>query len=121
MLPLGDVWMGVCRAVADVPWEPPEAMLRQLCNLGYARGNCARFPDDGGPDAVRFTISRDDRASVRIYYVLERDHLPFAHGPLVFSRTGAAFVSPPPGELLRGQAQAYVESYLRRKSEAAGR
>jgi hypothetical protein len=100
-------------------------MLRPLCNLGYARETCARFPAGDGPDAVRFTISRCDGATLRLYYVMERDHHPFAHGPLEYSRAARSFAAPtasetPPAaqELVLRQAQAYVESYLRRKSEA---
>jgi hypothetical protein len=123
MLPLGDDWVGLCRATTGQPWEPDEASLATLCNLGYARGSCPRFPaDEGdrGPDAVRFTISRDDGGSVEVYYVVERDHHPFAHGGLEFSRAAAAFIAPPPAETLHRQARAYVTSYLRRKAEAAG-
>jgi hypothetical protein len=119
MLPLGDSWAGSCRAVPDLPWQPEEAVLRPLCNLGYARGNCARFPSHDGPDAFRFTISGDDGATVRIYYVVERDHHPFSHGPLEYSRTQGAFVAMPADEMLTRQAAAYVESYFRRKSEAS--
>jgi len=115
ILPLGDSWAGVCRAVPNLPWQPDEAMLQRLCNLGYARGTCARFPAVDGPDAVRFTVSRDEGACLRIYYVLERDHHPFAHGPLDYSVAGGAFVNPPASETMGRQAQAYVESYLRRK------
>ncbi len=119
MLPLGDEWAGVCRAAPGPSPEPEEAVLRSLCNLGYARGMCARFPGDDGPDAVRFSVSRDDGASLGIYYVMERDHHPFAHGPLEYSLAGAAFVNPPLREIAIRQATAYVESYLRRKKEAA--
>jgi hypothetical protein len=91
-------------------------VLQHLCNLGYARGTCARFPSGEGPDAVRFTVSRDQGDSLRIYYVLERDHHPFAHGPLDYSVARGAFVDPPAGETVSRQAQAYVESYLRRKA-----
>jgi len=121
MLPLGDAWDGVCRAVPGPPWKPGDAVLRSLCNLGYARGNCHRFPSDAGPDAVRFAVSRDDGATVCIHYVVERDHHPFVHGPLEYSLAGAAFVNPPAGEIVGRQARAYVESYLRRKKEACGR
>ncbi|MBZ5726643.1 MAG: hypothetical protein LAP87_16790 [Acidobacteriia bacterium] len=121
MLPLGDEWAGVCRAAPDPPPEPEEAILRSLCNFGYARGSCTRFPGDEGPDAVRFSVSRDDGASLRIYYVMERDHHPFAHGPLEYSLAAAAFVNPPLREIAIRQATAYVESYLRRQKEASGR
>ena len=121
MLPLGASWTGSCQAVPDASWQPDDTTLRSLCNLGYARGNCSRFPCDDGPDAVRFTISRDDGRSLRIYYVVERDHHPFAHGPLDYSLAGQRFADPPPGETMGRQARAYVESYLRRKAEAQGR
>jgi hypothetical protein len=121
LLPLGDSWAGVCRAVPGRPWQPDEAVLRPLCNLGYARGNCARFPAHDGPDAVRFAVSRDDGATLRIYYVVERDHLPLAHGPLEYSRAAEGFAAIPADANLTRQASAYVESYLRRKSEAFGR
>jgi hypothetical protein len=91
-------------------------MLRPLCNLGYARGHCARFPSDDGPDAVRFAVSRDDGASLRVHYVIERDHHPFAHGPLDYSLAAGEFVNQPSAEIVGRQARAYVESYLRRKA-----
>jgi len=119
MLPLGDDWDGVCRATPEQPWLPDAATLRPLCNLGYARGACSRFPDDGGPDAVRFTVSGDDGATLRLYYVVERNHHPFAHGPLAFSRATAGFTVQPESASLRLQAHAYVESYLRRKPGAS--
>ena len=50
--------------------------------------------------------------------VLERDHHPFAHGPLEYSLTAARFLQAPSGEILSRQAEAYVQSYLRRKKEA---
>jgi len=121
MLPLGDAWAGLCRAVPSEPYEPDELALRLHCNLGYARGECARFPLDGGPDAVRFAIARDQGACISVGYVVERDHHPFAHGSIEYSRAGQAFVSAPAGEIFGCQARAYVTSYLRRMAEASER
>ena len=118
MLPLGGDWAGICRTAPEHNWQPDAAMLRPLCNLGYARGVCDRFPDDEGPDAVRFTISSDDGATLRLYYVVERNHHPFAHGALTWPYAIAAFAEPPESLTLHRQACAYVESYLRRKSGA---
>ena len=115
MLPLGGVWDGLCRAVPGEAWQPDRATLQPLCNLGYARGICARFPNGDGPDAVRFAVAGDDGANVRLYYVIERDHHPFAHGRL-------DDLDGPPGNsspLLARQAGAYIRSYLRRKREAS--
>ena len=118
MLPLGDAWEGLCRAIPDAPWAPDETTLGSWCNLGYARGSCPRFPAGDGPDAARFTIAQDNREGLQVYYVLERDHLPFAHGPLDFSRDGAVVPGPAAVATLR-LARAYVASYRRRLAEAS--
>jgi hypothetical protein len=117
MLPLGDAWAGICLAAPDRPSHPDDSILRPLCNLGYARGECACFPVADGPDAVRFTITRDDGTSIHIYYVVERDHHPYAHGALEYSSDRDGLLDPPPQATLARQACAYVRSYLRRKSK----
>ena len=125
MLPLGDAWDGVCRANPDSPCEPDEITLLSHCNMGYARGSCAHFPAGDGPDAARFTIAANGPDTLRVYYVLERDHHPWSHGPLEFSRTGVAVAGQSSkqsaSEATVGLASAYVASYLRRISEACAR
>jgi len=111
MLPLGGFWEGLCRALPGDPWQPDRATLHSLCNLGYARGTCTRFPAGDGPDAVRFAVTGDDGAGVSLYYAIERDHHPFAHGPI----ENPSAVS---STLLARQAEAYIQSYRRRKKEA---
>jgi hypothetical protein len=119
MLPLGDFWRGVCRAGAE-PWRPGEASVERLCNLGYARGKCSRFPAEVESDAVRFGVSQDDGLRIRLCFVVERDHQPFSIGALEYCRETAEFVTRPEGA--RGaQAQAFVTSYLRRKREASAK
>jgi hypothetical protein len=118
-VPLGDSWSGVCRAAPESDWLPDANTLQQLCNFGYARQKCARVPA-GAADAVRFTISNDHDGLVGIYWVMEKDHLPFAHGPLEYSRAESGFLAAHPDARVSQQAQAYVSSYLRRK-EASGR
>ena len=72
-LPLGDAWGGEC--TAGVAWEPPEAIQREVCNCGYARGRCEHFPVDERADAVRFSSG----AGERLIYILEKDHAPIEH------------------------------------------
>ena len=121
ILPLGDAWSGICRASAQ-PRRPEEAQLRPLCYFGYARDRCDFFPkDDAGPDADRFTIASDDGSIIGIHYVQERDHHPFAQGWLKYSRGGNGLVESPRSETVARQAEAYAESYRRRKSEAFAR
>lgn len=108
-MPLGDIFLGHCCAVPNELMEPPEARQRDLCNRGYARGECSSFPADAPGDAVRFSIIGDDGGRIRMVYVIERNHVPVKHGPLEFAEvlTGAEGV-------LAAQARAYVESYRRR-------
>jgi hypothetical protein len=114
MLPLGDSWTGICIADPLHPTPADDSVLHPLCNLGYARHTCNRFPASSGPDAARFSIARDDSDAIRIAWVLERDHHPFGHGMLTWSRADRDFTAPDSAAPVR-QARAYVASYLRRK------
>lgn len=104
-LPLGDAYEGECRAGV----RPGRAHVLNVCNLGYAAGRCEGF--SGGPDAVRFSIRDDGGGALRIWYVVERGHLPWSHGMLEYP-AGPGCADP----VLARQAEAYVESYLRRKN-----
>jgi hypothetical protein len=115
MLPLGDAWIGECAAGG----RPDSHTVRSVCNLGYPAGRCPHFPSGAGPDAVRFVIRRDDGNQVSLYYAVERDHLPFAHGPLEYSRASGSVLGTLPDARLARQAAAYVQAYLRRKMAAA--
>jgi hypothetical protein len=112
-LPLGDAYNGRCEADPALPADPDPVTLRDCCNLGYARGKCARFPDAAGPDAIRFAVTADTGGAIRIYWVRERDHEPFDYGPLEYSIERQAFTTHAAAAVVQ-QAQAYVASYLRR-------
>jgi hypothetical protein len=116
-MPLGDAWSGVCRARPGGEWLPDPGTLQQLCNFGYARGKCARVPADA-PDAVRFGISSDCGGLIRVHWVIEKEHLPFGHGPIEYSRADAGFRPAHPDTCVSQQAQAYVSAYLRRKEDS---
>jgi hypothetical protein len=45
---------------------------------------------------------------------MEKDHLPFAHGPLEYSRAKSGFLAAHPDVRVTQQARAYISSYLRR-------
>lgn len=116
---LGDCWAGACQSPAGACEQVDEELVRRLCNSGYARDRCSRFPAGDGPDAVRFAIWRDDGASIAVRFAIERDHHPFAHGTLEYARGPAGFKEPPASALLEQEARAYIHSYLRRKGEPA--
>jgi hypothetical protein len=114
-LPLGDPWGGTCHAQPADIVEPLESLQREVCNSGYARGRCERFPADA-PDAVRFSVTHEAEELVRLVYLLEKDHAPAEHGFLEFAdgrATGEA-----KNELLAQQARAFVESHLRQRARA---
>jgi hypothetical protein len=112
-LPLGDAFTGECRA-AESGFQPAEDQVRQVCNLGYGRGRCDRFPEAAAADAIRFHVSEDAGALIRIQYVFEKDCWPREHGGMECSDAGVVS-SEPENPLLRRQASAFVESYLRRR------
>jgi len=111
-LPLNGAHRGVCHADAD-PFEPPERSQRELCNCGYARGRCERFPADASSDAVRFSITRERDGIVEVVYVNEFDHSPASHGVLEYSIADSRFGGDVSG-LLAAQARAFLSSYLSR-------
>jgi hypothetical protein len=120
-LPLGDAWSGLCHAAPETPWQPGADTLYPLCNIGYARLRCPHFPAGDGPDAVRFSVSAAEGSSLRLSYVVERDHLPFAHGVLEYAQPKADPVPLPPMAAVGRLAQAYISSYFRRRNEAPSR
>lgn len=114
-LPLGDACFGFCHA-AGASFTPPEERQRELCNRGYARGLCERFPASGAADAVRFSVVDDRGGRLRVVYVLERDHAPQSHGTLEFQIAefpAAEATLPVAPDLLLRQARAFVGSYLK--------
>ena len=113
-MPLGDVWSGVCRAGA-APVVPDELTLTDLCNMGYVRGSCSRYPQSATLDAVRFLIARHSNDLIQIQYVVECDHHPHAHGSLEYFPARSALAGEDLDPMLERQALAYVASYLRRR------
>src|SRR5260370_7689278 len=93
---LGDLYTGRCRIAGGTP---DELTIADGCNLGYARGRCAHFPATGGPDSVRFSVSKHEPAALRILYSLECDHRPLSSGALEYSLPRGAFSAPPPADL----------------------
>ena len=114
-LPLGDPWAGSCQARAGETFEPPESQQREVCNCGYARGRCDRFPPNAAPDAVRFSVQEAPGERLRVTFVLEKEHRPIEHGVLEYTMEGARASGDPASPALHWQSQAFVESYLRRR------
>jgi hypothetical protein len=114
-LPLGDPYTGECRA-AELAFQPEETRAREICNLGYGRSRCDRFPERAPSDAVRFHVARDAGELIRIQFVFEKDCWPQGHGVFECSSASGELSSGPGDQILRQQAAAFVKSYLRRKS-----
>lgn len=97
--PLGRPYDGLCRAAAGPPHKPERGHVLRCCNLGYARSTCDRLPADSA-DAARFCLTR----SGDLLWVVEKDHLPLAHGSLAPGRPSGQ------GELLDRQIDAYLRA-----------
>jgi hypothetical protein len=110
-LPLGDPFRGLCQAHAGDPSESQH----ELCNTGYARGRCDRFPSDSAADAVRFSVTGDQDGAVKLVYIVEKNHAPAEHGLLEYSIPESRLLNGHISETLAAQAGAFVESYLRRR------
>jgi hypothetical protein len=110
-LPLGDPFRGLCQAHAGDAAESQH----DLCNSGYARGRCDRFPDDSAADAVRFSVNSDQNGAIILVYIVEKDHAPAEHGLLEYSIQEARLLNGHVSETLVAQAVAFISSYLRRR------
>lgn len=115
-LPLGDPFGGVCHARPAEVIEPPEARQRELCNCGYARGRCDRFPGGNAADAVRFSVTDETAARLLVVYVMEKNYTPAEYGTLEYAVEEARLDGAHVGEILVQQARAFLESYLRRRA-----
>ncbi len=116
--PLGDPFGGACHARPGDILEPPEALQRELCNCGYARGRCERFPGGSAPDAVRFSVTDDSPSRLLVVYVVEKDHAPAGHGTIEYAVDDARLEGPSITDILVQQVRAFLESYLSRRARA---
>jgi hypothetical protein len=90
-----------------------------LCNCGYARTRCDRFPGGDAPDAVRFSVTEDTPAKLSLVYVIEKDHMPVEHGTLHYA-IEKALLNRSVNDILDRQARAFLESYLGRRAGKRG-
>jgi hypothetical protein len=116
--PLGDPFGGACHARPGDILEPPEARQRELCNCGYARDRCERFPGGSAPDAVRFSVTDDSHSRLLVVYVVEKDHAPVEHGTIEYWIDEARLEGQHISDILVQQARAFLESYLSTRAKA---
>jgi len=103
-LPLGEAWGGTCCAPPAGPFDPREDVVRELCNMGYARGRCEFFPAGTVGDAIRFSMRKGATEPPSVVYVIERDHSPIEHGDFDPGQTAS---------ILAAQGRAFIESHKR--------
>ncbi len=108
-MPLGDPFSGVCKARADDPFIPKDPELRELCNCGYARGRCDRFPPDSA-DAIRFSVIQKSETTIRVAWAVECAHAPKEFGTLVSIEGKITAPSCAAAPLLAAQAAAFIRS-----------
>jgi hypothetical protein len=117
-LPLGGGWIGHCSAPGHEGAEPTIEELRQLCNLGYAAA-CPRLPEDRTSDAIRFSVARDHRARLSLWFVYESGHCPAGHGTLEYDLSSGQWISSHADARIQKMAECYLQSYLLRRIQPA--
>jgi hypothetical protein len=85
--PLGAAYTGICQACPDELFEPSAECQETLCNRGYARGICERFPPSAPFDAVRFSVLEETAESPRFVWILEQEHTPAQFGVFEYDAT----------------------------------
>ena len=116
-LPLGEACAGMCRAAADT-FEPDASLLHDLCNRGYGRHACPRFPHNATADAIRFSLESDSGGVLTIVFVYELNHAPERYGRIEYRESTAEFNGPLDDPIALAQARIFIASYLRRKVPA---
>jgi hypothetical protein len=113
-LPLGAPFRGTCRA-STAPVQPEPALLRDCCNLGYARGKCRQFPDNSAADANRFTAFEQETGTLCVTYIVERNYAPASFGVFHYSISARTIADAPADPLLLRQAEEYARVFVRRR------
>ena len=112
-MPLGEAYDGTCRAETDEVFQPSREVVRELCNCGYARGRCERFPVGAAGDAVRLSLMDEADGKLRMTWIIEAEHVPVEHGTIVYDlREGSMEGSQ--DAVMSAQVRALVATYLRR-------
>jgi hypothetical protein len=113
-LPLGAAWHGSCAAPGQA-----DALLSneelQECNVGYAK-KCPRLPKERSADAIRFGVSSDSGEAISVQFVVESQYLPVAHGLLQYDPREKKWTSEHPEPLAQKLAEAFLQSYVERRS-----
>jgi len=112
-LPLGAGFCGTCRAGAEESF-PDEVTLRDLCNLGHARG-CSRMPGERRADSIRFAIAKDEDDRIVLQYVFDREHAPAGAGEVAFEFSTQRWLSTLDDACAQRQAECYLQIYLERR------
>jgi hypothetical protein len=110
--PLGKAHSGLCCSRAGERLQPSAQHQEELCNYGYARGICERFPAESTADAVRFSIVEEDALRLRIVYVLENEHAPAQFGTLEYGIGAGSVLTSCPDATLARQAEAFAQNHI---------
>jgi hypothetical protein len=117
--PLGAAYAGVCQACPEDPFEPPAERQETLCNAGYARGICERFPPSALFDAVRFSVLEETEGSPRFVWILEREHAPAQFGAFEYDATLKRPIAPGLPAVFDRLAEIFALSHLAASSHLA--
>ena len=112
-LPLGDFYVGECHTTPERQ-VPSDEVVTKLCNNGYGRGVCDRFPHDAATDAIRFHLAGSEPGILRVQFTLEKGCWPAGDGFLDYSKAAGRFLELHPDPIVQRQAEVFLDSVLRR-------
>lgn len=110
--PLGAAYAGTCQACPEDIFEPPPQRQETLCNQGYARGICERFPPSAPFDAVRFSVLEVTAESSRFVWIMERDHAPAQFSAFEYDASLKRPAAPELLGIVDRQAEVFVLSHF---------
>ena len=117
-LPLGAGWEGHCTAAEHFGERPPDEVLQNGCNLGYAAG-CSWLPVDRSCDSVRFAVKRECENRIFLTFACETDHRPKDYGELEFDRSQRQWPLAHPDSRIQRQADCFLNSHLDKASQSS--
>ena len=112
-LPLVEEYEGLCLAAAE-PFTAPADTQFRLCNQGYPRGGCERFPSDETRSCLRYELLSRNENTLEVMIIAERDYAPVDWRVVRYSTATGAEEPEISDACMRAQLAAFCRAYLNR-------
>lgn len=110
-LPLIEEYEGLCRVAAE-PFAAPADTQFRLCNQGYPRGGCERFPSDETRSCLRYELLSRSEDIFEVMIIAERDYAPVEWRVVKYSFAAGTVEPEMSDACMRAQLAAFCRAYL---------